>query len=404
MSNSVIARGGFYLLLTTLTLNTCHAVRSLKVDTTVETVYGLVNGTHPEVAQFLGIPFAEPPVGDLRWMPSVAKSPVSSINATKFSPSCPQYDTSILLVYEIDSRDFLIFDPTSEDCLTLSIWAPYISKSNCTEKLPVIVWIYGGGQLTGGAQIEYQILTPYRLNIFGNPHSAAISPMLNLGLLDQRLTLEWIRSNIANFGGDVSKITLWGQSAGAGYTDYYNFAYPNDSVISGIIMDSSSAIEPAPSPHPQGLNFTFVAGKLGCGNLTASDELACMKNVSQSDIEAFLKSYQDAGTAPSITFIPIIDNITRFENYTTQALAGNFSIVPAIHGTNNNEGSSLTAWINNGTTYNQTAANANTVQRTCWAQQTTHNRYAANATNFRYYYTGNFSNISPRPWEGDGLD
>lgn len=92
-------------------------------------------------------------------------------------------------------------------------------------------------------------------------------------------------------------------------------------------MDSSSAVGAAPSSDPQGLNFTFVAGNLGCGNLTATDELACMKKVNQSDIEAFLKSYQDAGTSPSISFTPIVDNVTRFDNYTARALAGNFSKV-----------------------------------------------------------------------------
>jgi len=138
----------------------CVAVPALKVDTTVGTVYGLINGTHPHVAQFLGIPYAEPPIGERRWTPSVVKSPVGDIDATSFSPSCPQYDTSIPSVYEIDAREFLISGPTSEDCLTLSIWAPF-TQNNFTEKLPVIVWIYGGGQLTGGAQIEYQIPTPW---------------------------------------------------------------------------------------------------------------------------------------------------------------------------------------------------------------------------------------------------
>ncbi|KAH6670031.1 para-nitrobenzyl esterase [Halenospora varia] len=393
--------------------HTSQAIKSLKVDTTVGTVYGIVNGTHPNVAQFLGIPYAEPPVGDLRWTQSVAKSPVGGIDATSFGPSCPQYDTSTPSVYEIDERQFLISGSTSEDCLTVSIWAPY-STTNCSEPLPVIAWIYGGGQLTGGAQIEYQIPTAwversqahivvqlnYRLNIFGNPHAAGLGPQLNLGLLDQRLALEWIRSNIANFGGDPSKITLWGQSAGASSTDYYNFAYPSDPIISGIILDSSSSIGPAPTSDPQSLNFTFVAGQFGCGNLTASNELACMRKVDQLEIEAFLKKYQDAGTKPSINFTPIVDNVTRFANYTARALAGNFTKVPAIHGTNNNEGSSLTVWVNNGTTYNMTLANANTVQRACWAQQTFGNRYAANATTYRYYYTGNFTNISPRPWEG----
>ncbi|KAG4424053.1 hypothetical protein IFR04_002749 [Cadophora malorum] len=407
-------RGSLRTLFTALSLQTCLAISSLKVDTTVGTVYGLINGTHPGVAQFLGIPFAEPPVGERRWTPSVAKAPVGDIDATSFSPSCPQYDTSIPSTYEIDARNFLISGPMSEDCLTLSIWAPFTAANNCSEKLPVVVWIYGGGQLTGGAQIEYQIPTPwvqrtqehivvqvnYRLNIFGNPRAAGINETLNLGLLDQRLAMEWVRSNIANFGGDTSRITMWGQSAGAASTDYYNFAYPEDPIVAGIILDSSSAFGAAPSSDPTGSDFTFLAGQFGCGDLNADEELTCMKNVSFMDIEAFLKSYQDNGTSPSISFTPVVDNVTRFANYTARALAGNFSRVPAIHGTNNNEGSSLTEWVNNGTTYNETAANANTVQRACWAQQTTKNRYAANATTFRYYYTGNFSNISPRPWQG----
>lgn len=155
------AQRALRLLIASLLLHSCSAVSSLKIDTTVGTVFGLVNGTHPDVAQYLSIPFAEPPVGDRRWTPSIPKAPLARIDATSFRPSCPQYDTSIPSTYEIDTRDFLISGPTSEDCLTLSIWAPFAPSNNCSVKLPVIVWLYGGGQLTGGAQIEYQIPTPW---------------------------------------------------------------------------------------------------------------------------------------------------------------------------------------------------------------------------------------------------
>lgn len=167
----------------------------------------------------------------------------------------------------------------------------------------------------------------YRLNVFGNPRSKGLDRAVNLGLLDQRLALEWVRSNIANFGGDASKITLWGQSAGAASTDYYNFAYPSDPIISGIIMDSSSSLSSTAPTSNLGDSFTILASNLGCGNLSATDELVCMKKVDFQVIETFLKSYQDAGTTPTITFTPIADNLTVFSNYTERYRRGNFSKV-----------------------------------------------------------------------------
>lgn len=171
------------------------------------------------------------------------------------------------------------------------------------------------------------LLSSYRVNIFGNPQANGLDSKVNLGLLDQRLAMEWVRSNIANFGGDVSKITMWGQSAGAGSVDYYNFAYPDDPIVSGIILDSSSALSSGSGNVETGSNFTFVAEQLGCANLTATEELSCMKNVSFMEIEEFLKSYQDGGDMPTIRFTPQADNETRFANYTERTLAGNFSKV-----------------------------------------------------------------------------
>ncbi|OCL09500.1 para-nitrobenzyl esterase [Glonium stellatum] len=392
------------------------AVSSLSISTSVGTVYGLINGTTPNVAQFLGVPYAEPPIGDLRWLPAIPKSKVGSIDATAFGPNCPQYDTSIPSVYEVDTRQFLIpSNSTSEDCLFANIWAPYnYNKENDKILLPVIVWIYGGGFQTGGGNIEYQIPSQwversqkhivvginYRLNIFGFPNAAGLNQSdLNLGLLDQRLALEWVRFNIANFGGDPARISLWGQSAGAMSVDYYNFAYPNDPIVSGLIMDSGTALLPSGTTDPFHSNFTFVAGQFGCGNLSAEAELACMRNVSQADIESFLRSYGDSGKSPALSFNPVVDNRTKFANFTSRALAKNFTQVPAIIGTNTDEGRSLVQWNPNGP--NMTAANLVTLNAfLCPADKTTINRYAVGATTFRYLYAGNFSNISPRLWEG----
>jgi len=154
-----------------------------------------------------------------------------------------------------------------------------------------------------------------------------MSRTLNLGLLDQRMGLEWVRSNIANFGGDASRITIWGQSAGGSSVDYQNFAYPDDPIFSGIIMDSSNSLSYSVSATTIGNSFTNLAGHFGCGNMSATDEFACMKKVDFMAIEDFLKTYSDAGETPSLSFGPMADNVTQFYNYTELLVEGNFSKV-----------------------------------------------------------------------------
>jgi acetylcholinesterase len=234
------------------------AVSSLSIQTDIGTITGTTQWQYPDVAQFLGVPFAEPPIGNLRWLPPSPKSPIGSFDASQQSPACPQFESSIPSVYNTDAREFLIIPGlTSEDCLTLNIWAPL----NATEPLPVLVWIYGGGFQTGGGNIGYQIPTAwvqrsqkhivvginYRVNIFGFPNAAGLNQSeLNVGLLDQRAGMQWIHDNIAAFGGDTSRISMWGQSAGAFSVDMYNFAYPNNSYLAGHIMDSGSAVSTGP--------------------------------------------------------------------------------------------------------------------------------------------------------------
>ena len=192
----------------------------------VKTESGIVAGalnTDLTVRMFKGIPFAAPPIGDLRWKPPQPPLSWQGIRpADKFGPACLQTD-----VYgDIHFRDVA----PNEDCLNLVIWLP---AHPAPAKLPVIVWFYGGGFVAGGnSETRYDgenlakkgviIVSPnYRLGVFGflshpeltkeSPHHASG----NYGLLDQVAALHWVLRNISAFGGDPRNITIAGESAGS---------------------------------------------------------------------------------------------------------------------------------------------------------------------------------------------
>ncbi|KAF2684071.1 para-nitrobenzyl esterase [Lentithecium fluviatile CBS 122367] len=406
------------LLFSFLQFQTSQARYRWTVHTSSGEVTGFINKTTPNVAQFLGVPFAESPEGPLRWLPPVLKSRKGRIDATAFGNNCPQYLGNLTTVYSEDATGFVTPQNIGEDCLSVSIWAP---KKECSEtgSLPVIAWLYGGGFNEGGANVPYQnpakwversqkhivVSINYRVNIFGFPNAAGLKDdEQNLGFLDQRLGLEWIRRNIANFGGDPNRITVWGQSAGAMSADYLNFAYLEDPIISGLIMDSGTAqIQGYSVDGLDHSNFTFVATHFGCGNLSAKAELDCLRNVSSEDIIALIKERSDAGTTPALMFVATVDNRTLFANYTERALVGNFSKKPAIVGTNADEATSFTLPYDRANGPDIKAAHLTTLGLfLCPAVKTTQDRYAGDPSTatYRYLYGGNFTNISPQWWEG----
>jgi acetylcholinesterase len=240
------------------------------------------------------------------------------------------------------------------------------------------------------------------LAIFGFPNAAGLAlEEQNLGLLDQRLAVEWVRDNIADFGGDPNSITLWGQSAGAMSIDYYNFAYPDDPIVSGLIMHSGTATLDFSWPDAQQTNFTYVANHFGCSESNGTAELDCLRKVNASNIISFLESYANNGTVPTLAFVPLVDNRTLFANNTARALAGNFSRKPALIGNTADEGNSFVLPYN--ATYGPPRADADATTVglfMCPTIQTSHDRYASDATTFRYLYAGNFSNVSPKWWLG----
>lgn len=126
------------------------------------TVQGLITQSTPNVAEFLGIPYAKPPIGDLRWAPPQAYSPLNGtvINATSIGPSCYQYSTNNPTFLTAELPDFVVGSAAnagfSEDCLTVSVYAP-AKTTNSRASLPVVIWFYGGGFATGGEDVKYQI-------------------------------------------------------------------------------------------------------------------------------------------------------------------------------------------------------------------------------------------------------
>jgi carboxylesterase type B len=191
-----------------------------------------------KVIAYKGIPYAQPPVEQLRWQPpQPAGRWQGTLAATSFGPHCVQFGSY---------PDMVFHDPgESEDCLTLNIWTPADAKlaakksgaKNSVAKnsggLPVMVWIYGGGFQTGGTSENRQtgeflahrgvivVSMNYRLGVFGffaHPELTAESPAHasgNYGLMDQAAAIAWVRRNIAAFGGDPANITIFGQSAGS---------------------------------------------------------------------------------------------------------------------------------------------------------------------------------------------
>jgi para-nitrobenzyl esterase len=191
-----------------------------KLSPVVETKEGPVQGLISNgVTEFLGIPYAEPPVGNFRWQPPKDHAPWTGVlKATEFAPICALITT--LGVFSGAPNN-------NEDCLYLNVFTPDLNPS---ARLPVIVWIHGGGNVDGetpgydGSKLASQgktvvVTMAYRLNLMGFLAHPALDNeghlFGNYGILDQQAVLKWVERNIAKFGGDKDNVTVGGQSAGA---------------------------------------------------------------------------------------------------------------------------------------------------------------------------------------------
>ncbi|KAH7151766.1 Alpha/Beta hydrolase protein [Dactylonectria estremocensis] len=296
---------------------------------------------------FLGIPYAQPPVGDLRLQnPQSLNTTFKKRKATEYADSCVGYGNS-------DAWPFTL----GEDCLTLNIVKPANYKGKIQGKqLPVGVFIHGGGWSADySANAVYNlsfiveesvkagkpfigVSVDYRLSFWGFMASQDIldAGVANLGLKDQRLALHWINENIKAFGGDPKKVTIWGESAGGGNVGYHATAFGgrDDGLFRGIIAQSGAEGTNMKNLTAPQQRYDTVVEAVGCDS--EDDKLACLRKVPFSELNATITKIPGG-------FYPVVDGDLVPDLSSTLLANGKFTKTPILLGTNTDEGTLFTS-------------------------------------------------------------
>ena len=324
-------------LLLPVLLGACSTT-SLVVRTDQGEVVGAQDGA---TRAFRGIPYAAPPLGALRFRPPQPASKWSvPLEATRPGKACPQPNTGGYI------RE------SSEDCLSLSVWTP---AQRAEAKLPVLVWIHGGAFLQGSSgdalydgralaeTAEVVVVTlNYRLGALGFLSHPALAKEAGLevspsvGLLDQRAALTWVQQNIAAFGGDPAKVTIFGCSAGA-WSVCSQLASPKSrGLFAGAIMESGACSDAlyfsGAEANAQG---TLLAEAVGCREGSVAD---CLRSKSTDELISALAPKRGMILKPGVWWGPVIDGVELPQLPLEAMRAGSFAHVPLIIGWNQVEG------------------------------------------------------------------
>ncbi|KAK4182623.1 putative sterol esterase precursor [Podospora australis] len=319
---------------------------------------------------FNGIPFAKAPIGPLRLKPPVRiTESLGTYDATGIAAACPQFvadtDSNDLIAKVIDTVvNTALFQKAlkiSEDCLNINVIRPAGTKAG--DNLPVLFWIYGGGfelgwssMYDGGPLVSNAIdngkpyvfvAVNYRVGAFGFMPGKEIlkDGASNLGHLDQRMGLEWVADNIAAFGGDPNKVTIWGESAGAisvfNQMSLYDgdINYKGKPLFRGAIMNSGSIVPADPVDCPKGQEiYDQVVNKTSCKG--AADTLNCLRNLPYKE---FLEA---ANSVPAIlsyssvalSYLPRPDGVYLTASADVLVKQKKYAAVPMIIGDQEDEG------------------------------------------------------------------
>lgn len=295
----------------------------------VTTQYGPVQGVSRDGLEiFRAIPYAAPPVGELRFRPPVEPEPwVDPLDASRFGPAAPQ---------QYDELELPVGSPMSEDCLTVNVWTRGVGNSD-----PVVVFIHGGGFVSGtasnpwydGAKLAARGVTvvtiQYRIGPFGwlnvSSLGADYARSMNNGLLDQMAALRWVRANIAAFGGDPSNVTVAGESAGAMSISALLGIPEADGLYDRVILQSGTAGSVATRAWSESVTEEFVKS----AGLQSPEQLLALSTEELLHAAQVLYASQFSDTA----FHPVVDGALLPNLPATRIASTEGPSVPVIIGT-----------------------------------------------------------------------
>ncbi|KAJ3826726.1 Alpha/Beta hydrolase protein [Lentinula raphanica] len=342
--------GALLLLCASTLLQLSRASSETLAGDIIDTGYAKYRGNRSftNTVAYLGIPYAEPPLGDRRF-----RAPLV-LNTTRI-----EVETQGEIVDATEYPDFCVQGSTgagdaggagTEDCLKVNIYAPFGAKSG--DNLPVLVYFHGGGYVYGNPanwpfdswihQSPNVVIASvyYRLDSFGFLATPEFTDSqfgdFNVGFQDQIQSLRWLQTYVRSFGGDPDKVTINGQSAGGGSVELHLVAKnQGEHLFSGAIAQSTYRA-PTPTPVQQQPLFTFYAEHAGCGTGPVTFQLACLRNASISALAGAQDAASTSGLAYN-AFHPVLDGKIITDYPSSSILGGQFAKVPLIVGATSNE-------------------------------------------------------------------
>lgn len=312
--------------------------------------YPNVSGPFKDVSKFLGVPFAAPPTGELRF-----KAP-QPLPAWKPDVHEAKKHGNVCMQSKLFDRFMRMFAPNisySEDCLYLDVYSPNVSSS-----LPVMVYIHGGGYQSGSAVTSQSdilalqgvvvVIIQYRLGPFGFLTTGDSAAPGNFGMLDQVEALKWVKENIANFGGNPNKVTIFGESAGGTSVALHLLSPLSKDLFQQAIAESGVDLSPfATQPSSFGPRFTKeLSDKLSCPSSNHNVMVDCIRGKTATEVQTAAELILQTFTR-KINFAPVVDSNFLHDTPTNLRQQGKFTKVPLMICFTSHEGSYFLATLVN---------------------------------------------------------